>query len=417
MSQYEIIRKNCKNKKNVFYFSVNLNSNVFEIARKLRCSEYYFSHYNIFLIKEKKYRIIMSECMSDKIVSHFLSNFCLKEILDKKMIHQNVATRKNLGGKAAYDNFYKYIHSIGLDKEIFVLKIDISKYFYNINHLILKQMLSKDIKDKFALKLLCDIIDSTDYDYVNKKIDTLINNEKKRIIKLKVTDKNRKNLFNELDKIPRYKKGKGLSIGCVVNQTLSTYYLTSVDRYVKEVLKCKYFCRYMDDIICLSTDKKELEKMFIQISLKINELDLEVNPKSNIYKLNNGFTFLGKTYSILNNKLYIKTKNDTYNNAIRSLSYKRKNDFSKYYLSKMSYYSILDKERLISLEEEYEYLKTKYNCLVVLIVGTKYLFDKTNKLYFSYKEQNKIKDFIKYICLSNSEYILLYPTKVIFNNI
>ena len=36
-----------------------------------------FSNYNIFLIHEKKYRIIMSESISDKIVNQMISYFIL----------------------------------------------------------------------------------------------------------------------------------------------------------------------------------------------------------------------------------------------------------------------------------------------------------------------------------------------------
>ena len=40
---------------------------------------------------------------------------------------------------------------------------NIKKYFYNINHNKLKEIISKKIKDKDLLKIIDEIIDSTNY--------------------------------------------------------------------------------------------------------------------------------------------------------------------------------------------------------------------------------------------------------------
>ena len=49
------------------------------------------------------------------------------------------------------------------------MKIDIKKYFYNINHEILFEMIKKDIKDRDALRIIKIILDSTDESYVNEE--------------------------------------------------------------------------------------------------------------------------------------------------------------------------------------------------------------------------------------------------------
>ena len=43
-----------------------------------------------------------------------------------------------------------------------ILKCDISKFFASIDHNILKEKLKKKIKDKDALKIVFDVIDSDD---------------------------------------------------------------------------------------------------------------------------------------------------------------------------------------------------------------------------------------------------------------
>lgn len=419
--QYKVIRKNCKNKKKIFYFSKELNTNLYEIGKNLRNESYNFGFYNIFLIHENKYRIIMSENIDDKLVSHFLVNHALKKSLEPKMILQNVATREGLGGKAAYDFFEKHLRSIGYDKQIYALKIDVHKYFYSISHDVLKKMLKDSIKDDFTLDLINKIIDSTDNAYVNERIDCLIENEKNKVLKMNISLDEKTNLINELNKVPRYEMGRGLSIGCVVNQILSVFYLSPVDRYIKEELKCKYYVRYMDDLVVLSTDKVFLRNIFGNISNQIELLDLKVNSKSNIYNFNNGFTFLGKTYFIKNNKLYSKTKNKTYKKAIKRLNELRETDFSKYYLSKTSYLGIIKENLLYSLDEEYDFLCKKYGCFVLMEKNNCYVFDKKSCVYLEYKkncvDEKKlgVRYLIKYLKKNKVECIFLSRTKVVFN--
>ena len=52
-----------------------------------------------------------------------------------------------------YLNEIKYKYS-----NFYVLKIDIHKYFYKIDHEVLKNILSRKIKDKDALRFLYSII-------------------------------------------------------------------------------------------------------------------------------------------------------------------------------------------------------------------------------------------------------------------
>ena len=112
------IKKSCKNKSEVYDFSLNLNQNIYDILYKLYKNNYKFSKYRIFLIKEPKYRLIMSECISDKLVNHLVSNFILLPSLEPSLIYSNVATRKNKGSGLAFNLFVKYINSFQNKKEM-----------------------------------------------------------------------------------------------------------------------------------------------------------------------------------------------------------------------------------------------------------------------------------------------------------
>jgi len=139
----DVLRKN-RNKEKSLEFKNNLNNNLIDIKNKLVDNNYSFSKYKIFMIKDPKYRIIMSEIISDKIVNHLVSRYILLPSIEKCNIDTNVATRKGRGSSYAIEYFCKYIRQIGTDKKIYVLKIDISKYFYNIDHELLLCKLKKE---------------------------------------------------------------------------------------------------------------------------------------------------------------------------------------------------------------------------------------------------------------------------------
>lgn len=96
---------------------------------------------------------------------------------------------------------YEKIYNIKY-KTYYILKFDISKFFSSIDHDILKEKLKRRIKDKDALDIVFKIIDIEE---------------------------------------------QGLSIGLMSSQILAVFYLSDLDRYIKEKLKIKCYVRYQDD--------------------------------------------------------------------------------------------------------------------------------------------------------------------------
>jgi len=117
--------------------------------------------------------------------------------------------------------------------------------------------------------------------------------------------------IEELKRIPRYPKGKGLPIGNMTSQLLAVYFLNDLDHYIKERLHCKYYIRYMDDFVIFDHDKERLKELKIIISEKLKEFKLELNKKTNIYDLNHGFGFLGYRFLLKGKKLIIKINPQT----------------------------------------------------------------------------------------------------------
>ena len=338
LSVYKKIKNSTKNKKEVYNYELNLNQNLLDTLISLSKSTYVFSKYNIFLIREPKYRLIMSESFPDKVVNHLFSKYVLSYALQSTLINSNVATRTDKGSKEAYNLFIKYTNKLIYEKKkIYVLKIDISKYFYNINHNIMINMVSEKIKDERVLDMLKVILDTTDNDYVNKTILSVVNREIYKVNKLNISTIEKEKLIKELKSIPLYRKGYGLPIGNMSSQILAVFFLNKVDHFIKEKLGCKYYIRYMDDLVILGNDKEELKNVFENVSKYIESFDLNVNNKSGIYSLSDGVNFLGYNFRVFNNKLIIRYRSDTIKRVYKRLKNLKVYDNEMYLKSVASY--------------------------------------------------------------------------------
>ena len=145
---WKIVRRTCNSKRSLFYYSFNINTNLITICNKLYNKTYTPSKFKTFLIFEPKPRLIMNQIISDKIVNHFVVNYYLIPYLEKSLIDENIATRKNKGGSYGIKLLKEYFNKILINhKEVYCLKLDVSKYFYNIDHEILLCMIGKKILD------------------------------------------------------------------------------------------------------------------------------------------------------------------------------------------------------------------------------------------------------------------------------
>ena len=352
LEMYNKIKRSCRNRKAVYEFSLNLNTHIMNILMLLKERNYKFSRYKIFMIRDPKFRIIMSENIPDKLVNHLVSKHILLPALESKLIDTNVATRIDKGSGYAFNMFVKYINKLKYTKkEIYLLKIDIKKYFYNIDHEILKELVRKYIRDKDALDLLDVIIDSTNEEYVNKVINNLKEDKIKYINNLNITDREKNIKLKMIRDIPLYQKGKGLPIGNMTSQILVIFYMNSVDHFIKENLGFKYYIRYMDDLLIIDTDLDKLKNSFDLIVDEIKKLKLDINSKSNIYKLSNGISFLGYMFKLnKNNKLIVRYNNKTIRRINKRLKNLYKYDYEKYVKSYGSYkgYLYLSNTKLYS---------------------------------------------------------------------
>ena len=305
---YKEIRKSVRNKNKIYRFEDYYSLNISKIKEVLDSGNYECGKYNIFLIREPKYRVIMSQNIFDKVINHIVARKFLY-VLDKVLIDSNVATRIGRGTSLGVKYIKKYLNK--LNEEIYALKFDISKYFYNIYHGILINLLKNKIKNKRVINILIKIINSTDEEYVNKCIIKL---KEQEILKIKcsnLNDREKLKRIDEVDRIPIYEKGKGLPIGNMTSQILAIFYLNNLDHFIKEKLKAKYYVRYIDDGVLLSGDKKYLRYCLDEINNFVLNYGLKLNNKTKIINVSKeGLDFIGFRFYI-KNKIILKVRNNT----------------------------------------------------------------------------------------------------------
>lgn len=325
------IVKGCNNKRKLYMFEKYKMTNICNIYNKLL--DYKVGKYNIFLIKYPKYRAVMSLNMYDKVINHYITIKYLIPNLNRYLDDRNIATRKGYGADYGIKLVKKYIEKNKKYGKFYILKLDISKYFYNIDHNILKSLLI-DKLDSFSYDIVCKIIDSTNESYINETITKLKNNELKY-----------NNRTEEIESIPIYKKDKGLPIGNMTSQFLAIFYLYKLDHFIVHNLKVKYMIRYMDDYVLIHNDKEYLKECMGKIKdILKNEYNLNLNMKKcKIYNSNVGFSFLGYKFVVPSKQTVILIDKNTrfritrrVNNIIKNYSNK---DYCYVYSSIMTYYN------------------------------------------------------------------------------
>lgn len=225
---------------------------IYDILKERKFKPMGFLEFDI--CERGKMRHIKALKIGERCIQRTLCDNYLSPLLEPLLIYDNGASIKGKGIdftlnrlKAHLQRYYRKYHT----NEGYVLQYDFSSYFDNIDHEILLSQLEKVIPDKEIYQVVRQMIEC----------------------------------FGD----------KGLGLGSQVSQIAAIFYPTVLDRYFKETLKMKWYCRYMDDgiIICHTLEeveqcKKALFEVCKQLNIKINSKKLTVS------KLSKTFVFLKK---------------------------------------------------------------------------------------------------------------------------
>lgn len=151
--------KGKKNKKDVQEFSLCLMDNIFSLHNDLKAQTYKHSGYHAFNISDPKPRNIHKATVRDRLVHHAIYRI-LYPFFDKIFITDSYSCRLKKGTHKAVERFAHFAGKVGRNntKTVWVIKCDIRKFFANIDHDILKEILKWYIPDAKILSLLDGVI-------------------------------------------------------------------------------------------------------------------------------------------------------------------------------------------------------------------------------------------------------------------
>lgn len=214
----------------------NQDLNILALHHWLVDKTFKTSEYTTFKIYEPKERIVFRlPYFPDRIVHHAVMNV-LEPIFTATFTADTYSCIKGKGIHAAVSSLKSALKDVEGTK--YCLKMDIRKFYPNVNHDILKALLRRKFKDDDLLWLLDEIIDSAD----------------------------------------------GLPIGNYLSQYFANFYLSYFDHWLKEAKSVKYYFRYADDLVFLSHDKAYLHQLLADIRNYLStELQLEVKQNYQVF--------------------------------------------------------------------------------------------------------------------------------------
>ena len=258
-------------------FNIMALDGINALIEQLKNKTYKISPYNEFMVYEPKERVIKTTSFKDKVIQHSLCDNVILPKLQEVFIYDNCAGQKGKGTLFGLDRlstqmkeFYKRHGYNG-----YILKCDISKFFYSISHEQLKDIVEYHFSYDKDICWLCNLfIDSTE--------------------------------------------GKGIPLGNQINQGLALLYLDGMDKLIKGELEIEFYGRYMDDFYLIHESRDYLKYCLEVITEFLKTLDLTLNGKTQIFPFKNGVSYLGfHTYITNSGKVIRKLKNQNKRNAQR----------------------------------------------------------------------------------------------------
>lgn len=265
MKAHILSKKNKTCRKDIILFNLKQEEYIKYLYEQLKDQTYKHGKYTIFYVHEPKLRKIQKSRYMDRIVHRWVVDNFLYPVFIPQFISTSYACIRDRGMHNSTLDVQKCMrHCKNIWGEYYILKMDVKKYFQNINKDKLFSIIKRKIKDEKLLWLLKEII------YSNEE-------------------------------------SVGIPIGNYTSQVFANIYLNEVDQFIKHKLKIKYYFRYMDDSILMVKTKQEAKQALEKITKFLQEeLFLELNSKTQIFKNKQGVNFCG--YKINEYRIKVRSR-------------------------------------------------------------------------------------------------------------
>lgn len=269
----------------VIVFGFKLEENLLEIQRELLDRSYTVGNYREFYVRYPKPRLVMALGFRDRIVQWAIYRQ-INPFMEKRFIQHSYGCRLNKGTLAAAQCLLRWVRLIGRKPDAVdwvIIKGDISKYFYRVDHEIIMRIYSQITDDEWFLWLIGTIVNNPDLPF---GLPDGVG----------------------IDDCPRDRRlyEVGMPIGNLTSQETANIYLDRLDQFVKHSLRQHFYLRYMDDfaIICKRDEAKALLEA-VTAFLR-TDLRLTISPKSNIVPVTQPVEFVG--YLITSHGMRLRKK-------------------------------------------------------------------------------------------------------------
>lgn len=278
-----------------------------------------------FILNERgRDRSIKAVCIEDRVIQRSLNDNILTPAVANHLIYDNGASQTGKGLSFARDRFVEHLRRYYMHNKNYrdangnigyVLFIDFSKYFDNIIHSTMLEMLQPLLNEdvfNFIAKLFhqfkVDVSYMTDDEYASclENLFVMLDHD---------------HLPKELFTGEKFME-KSVGIGNQMSQITGLFYPYRIDNYCKIVSGIKYYGRYMDDTYIMGRTKEELwDLLHNRLKPRYQELGIHVNEKkTRIVPMNREMMYLKIKYILTDTgKIIQLIPRETFNREYKRL--------------------------------------------------------------------------------------------------
>ncbi len=298
---YEDARRHKRNAASALAFEIDYESKLFQLHEEIMSGTYQIGPSVCFISFHPVKREVFAAQFRDRIVHHLLYNF-INPTFERLFINDCYSCRKRKGtsyGIRRVDHFMRSC-SENYSRDCHILKLDISGYFMAIDRALLFAKV-RDVVTRYRDTIDCD------HALLMRLLRQVIFHDP-------TTHCTVRGQREDWAGLPKSKSlffaghGKGLPIGNLTSQLFGNVYLNDFDHFITCTLGCRYYGRYVDDMVIIHRDKEFLKSIISVINAYLRmHLFLRIHPrKVYLQHVSRGVCFLGAV--IKPHRLYVGSK-------------------------------------------------------------------------------------------------------------
>lgn len=266
LTAYAKCRRKKRSRPEAAAFDFAWEEHLLGLQRELIAGTYRPGEYHNFYVYNPKRRKISAAPFRDRVVHHAVVRV-LEPFYERRFLYDSYACRRHKGTHRAIDRAERYLH-----RHRYYLKTDLVKFFPNVDHGALLDLLSRRIRDARLMELIRLLVASGAGVLADEATQEFFPGD---------------DLFALL-------RPKGLPIGNLTSQFFANVLLDPIDHFIKEELRVPGYIRYADDLLLFGDDKRQLWQWRDAVAERLEPLRFRLHAgKTQVRPCEAGLKFLG----------------------------------------------------------------------------------------------------------------------------